>query len=332
MKLGSRAALALLGLVASGCGGDEPIEPTTQSCVGKIEPRRGRRPAERHLRQSHHAPAASEERRGVARTEWCLRHRGRRAQLSDGRRRERERESGRVGLERSASASTDTVVQGIALDGTGSLGGATGWLSNGFLSPGRRAASSRSGHRLRKPLPSTRLSVLGVTARSWRDGWELSWTYTFVGGGASNLFAGALSERRFRVGIGAPRSRRVAPRLGQRRIGERSGPPGAGRPWYVECGTISRERRRAGATPSTLAPGAPRDRPQPVGTPGEPWGGSTRNRAVRDNASIARDILTPVCLPARRSGSSSTMVGRRSGATGSPTRSFPLAFRDWRRS
>ena len=93
-------------------------------------------------------------------------------------------------------AAQDTVVQGLGLVGRADLPGASAWLSNGFQS------WSQSGMLAINSAPTADALANALAVRgdeeTQREGIELSWWYTLVGGGEMSLLAGALTADRFK--------------------------------------------------------------------------------------------------------------------------------------
>ncbi len=87
-------------------------------------------------------------------------------------------------------------VEGLGFEGVAQVEGACAWLSNGFQS------WSQSGVLALGPAASPQAIDSALRMQGdlelIRGGSELSWWYTYVGGGPQSLFAGALSARRFR--------------------------------------------------------------------------------------------------------------------------------------
>ncbi len=96
----------------------------------------------------------------------------------------------------SFAASADATVEALAAQGTGTLAGATRWISNGFQSWSQTGAVS-----LRPSIDDADLQT-ALAARgdgeTVRDGYELSWGFSVVGGGASYLLVGATTAKRFK--------------------------------------------------------------------------------------------------------------------------------------
>ncbi len=93
-------------------------------------------------------------------------------------------------------ASEAVDVQGFSLSGGATLRGARGFLSNGFQS------WSQSGVLALGPSPTPEQLAQALADREDREvgrgGAELSWWYTYAGGGDRNLFAGVLTADVFR--------------------------------------------------------------------------------------------------------------------------------------
>lgn len=101
-------------------------------------------------------------------------------------------------------AATAVTVEALALEGEATLRGATAFLSNGFQSWSQSGVVA-----LGPPTPD---DVLDAALRRrgddevLREGKELSWGYTYVGGGASTLFAGATTASVLRPWVTASRA------------------------------------------------------------------------------------------------------------------------------
>ncbi len=194
------------------------------------------------------------------------------------------------------TASAAGVFQGLELGGTGELPGANAWLSNGFQS------WSQSGVIALGPSPADAELEQALGARgdgeAAREGSELSWTFTFAGGGDSSLFAGALAEKRFRAWAAL---HQAGDGLHLRLVSGASGeavPLGANEsleaePWQLELGSdlTGAATRWADAIPSRA-----RSTPRPASAGWNSWyelWDDVDETAVRDNAPLARDVLTP---------------------------------------
>jgi len=143
----------------------------------------------------------------------------------------------------SFTASRDATLQGLGLAGEGVVTGADTWLSNGFQS------WSQSGVLALGELPSDAATDRALAERgdaeSLRTGGELSWWYTYVGGGGPALFAGAVEARRFRPWVQVGRTAGagedgVSVRLMSGASGEQvavgDGEVVEGESWWVEAG------------------------------------------------------------------------------------------------
>ena len=118
--------------------------------------------------------------------------------------------------------------------------GATSWLSNGFQS------WSQSGMVALADEPTESALNQALTAvgdpEVMRQGNELSWWYTYLGGGPSSMLAGALTAARWkpwaqasRQANGAIKVRLVSGATGEK-VTLQSGAEGAGESWLVEMG------------------------------------------------------------------------------------------------
>lgn len=137
-----------------------------------------------------------------------------------------------VGIDFRAQRSTR--VEALALEGQGRLPGARAWLSNGAQSWSQSGVIA-----LHKPVRGRALDrALRATgwAEEYRRGTELSWEYSFAGGGPQALVVGSLSARRFRPWVQL--SRRGRDGLGVRMV---SG--GAGEVVALEAGQRVRGER-----------------------------------------------------------------------------------------
>lgn len=195
------------------------------------------------------------------------------------------------------TSSAAVAVQGLALEGKGTLGGATAWLSNGFQS------WSQSGVIALGPAPSEAELDKALGARGdgevAREGRELSWTFTFAGGGDSALFAGALSEKRWRAWAGVHRDgEELQVRLVSGGSGEEvtlaANAKLAAEPWQVELGSDlpALAGRWAEAIPSRA-----KSTPRPASAGWNSWydlWDDVDETAVGENAPLARDILGKV--------------------------------------
>lgn len=193
-------------------------------------------------------------------------------------------------------ASTDVVVQGLSLEGEGHVAGATAWLSNGFQSWSHSGvlalASPPSSQELDAALKAT--GTLEVV----REGTELSWWYTWVGGEASALVAGVLTADRWRsyVQIHRGGDEALVVRLVSGSSGEKVALPAGGtvesEPWWIGAGTDLEDLQReyGEALPTRRSPGEAAE---------AGWNSwyhlwdDVDDEAVRANALLARQVLEP---------------------------------------
>lgn len=301
-SVASGAQLVLLASLAPGivaCGSDDAPAPSAKVCVGSLslsaegvsladdcENQIVLTPAVKHG-GSWHAPSSACAWSGAALT--CAVEGGEATVTGSGSK-----------LELAFTPNADVLVEGLALEGSGSLEGATSWLSNGFQS------WSQSGVVALRDPPSDAELEKALAARGdgevVRDGWELSWSYTFAGGGASSLFAGALSEKRFRTWAAVHRDPEgVRVRLVSGASGESvsvaAGQSVSAEPWQIELGSDleGAEARWADALPSRAF-----DVPRPASAGWNSWydlWGDVDEQAVKENAPLAKEILEPL-LPA----------------------------------
>lgn len=195
------------------------------------------------------------------------------------------------------------VVQGFRLDGSVALEGASGWLSNGFQS------WSQSGVIALAAEPTTAALEAAHRMRGDREmlrsGAELSWWYSYVGGGEQAFFAGALSALTFRSWLsifqceGSIHVRLVSGASGED-VQATKATPIWSECWYAELGSdlhISLERYGK-SLPSRrrLVP-----RPAQLGWMSwyELWDDGLNEQAVLENARSARPLLDRLA-PARR--------------------------------
>jgi len=211
----------------------------------------------------------------------------------------------RVGVEGTVlrlafESSADGEVEGLALEGTAELRGATSWLSNGFQSWSQSGVVA-----LGAPPSAAELDEALATRGDGevvREGWELSWSFTHAGGGASSLFAGALSEARFRAWAALHREGdTLQVRLVSGGTGEKV-PVSAkqslnAEPWQLELGSdLEAMARRWADALTSRAKTAPRAASAGWNSWYDLWDGVDET-AVRENAPLARAALSPV-LPA----------------------------------
>jgi len=204
-------------------------------------------------------------------------------------------EGARIDL--SFAPSADLTVEGLALDGTGKLTGATAWLSNGFQS------WSESGMVALSDPPTDAELDKALMARGdgevVREGWELSWSFTLIGGGRSSLFAGALSEERWRAWAAVHRDPSAGLRLrlvsggAGEAVSVKAGESVAAEPWHVEIGKPERTERDWSAELDSRARTTPRPASAGWNSWYQLWDGVDET-AVRENAPIAKLMLEPV--------------------------------------
>ena len=191
-------------------------------------------------------------------------------------------------------------VEQLEIFGTARLPGSTAWLSNGFQS------WSQSGAIALGPAPSAEeeqkaLSVIG-DLEVLRKGRELSWWHTWVGGGDTALFAGALTaevqrpwaqvttaepgdDLSLRLGGGGGPQDAVALEPGERLTGETW--------WLAAGGDLSELGRRYGEALSSRR----ETHPVPADAGWNSWYeifDTVDDAAVRANAAIAKEMLTPL--------------------------------------
>jgi Melibiase len=201
------------------------------------------------------------------------------------------------------SAKHATTVQGFELDGPVGLDGATEWISNGFQSWSQSGAIA-----LGATIPETDLQKALLErgdGETERDGHELSWSFSVLGGGSESLLVGAISAKRFRpwVQFTAPKSGEVAARIGSGYAGESvavaAGQTLAGEAFHVEFGKslpallahyakALRSRRTSEAHPPAAQAG--------WNSWYQFWDGVSEQN-IRDNAPLAKKLLAPL-LPA----------------------------------
>jgi hypothetical protein len=198
-------------------------------------------------------------------------------------------------------ATRDVTLEALAMEGPARIDGATSWLSNGFQS------WSQSGMVSLGPAVSESAVQQALAARGdvevVRSGDELSWWFTYAGGGGPALFAGALTGGRFKAwaqvrpvvdsAAGNLRVRLVSGGAGEQ-VRLRGGEYAAGESWRVEVGSdlhamLARYGRslaaRRNSAPDSVAAG---------------WGSwyqiwdAVDEAAVRANATLAGEILRPL--------------------------------------
>ncbi len=195
------------------------------------------------------------------------------------------------------TAASPVVVEALAVEGPASVEGARAWLSNGFQSWSQSGAVALGG-----PIDDASLDE-ALAARGdaevVREGHELSWTYTVVGGAGPALVAGAVSAGRLHPWARAFRDEDAGLRLtlasggAGERVAVAAGETIEGEPFFVRAGEAAAPllRAYADAVPS-------RRRAHPVETEAgwnswyELWD-AVDEEAVRDNAALARSLLEP---------------------------------------
>ncbi len=191
-------------------------------------------------------------------------------------------------------------VEQLELKGRARLPGATAWLSNGFQS------WSQSGALALGPAPTPEeeqkaLSVLG-DLEVLRKGRELSWWHTWVGGGETAIFAGALTsdvQRPWAQVAEAASGDDLILRLGggggpQDVVPLKSGERLTGETWWLAGGGDLAElgRRYGEALSSRRA-----SHPVPADAGWNSWYelfDTVDDAAVRANAAIAKELLAPL--------------------------------------
>jgi hypothetical protein len=200
----------------------------------------------------------------------------------------------------SFTPSADQTVEGLALDGTGTVTGATSWLSNGFQS------WSESGMVALSDPPSDDELEKALMARGdgevVRDGWEVSWSFTLVGGGRASLFAGALSAERWRTwaavhrdGSEGLRLRLVSGGAGEK-VNVTAGESVAAEPWRVEIGEPASTEVDWSSALTSRAKTTPRPASAGWNSWYQLWDG-VDEAAVRENAPLAKQLLEPIVPP-----------------------------------
>lgn len=198
-------------------------------------------------------------------------------------------------------ARVQAMVEGFALEGSLELGEARAWLSNGFQS------WSQSGVIALGPRPDPEALEAALAARGssevLREGRELSWWYTYVGGGRVTLLAGVASAERWRSWVQV--SREEAEPLGLRLVsgaaGERisleAGESIEGEPWHIEASEDLQAMLRGYAR---LLPSRGRSR---AAAPELGWNSwyelwdAVDEEAVRANAELAAELLGQYTRP-----------------------------------
>lgn len=189
-------------------------------------------------------------------------------------------------------ASRDVVVEALGLEGVGRVPGADGWLSNGFQS------WSESGVVALAPFPSDDALTKALGQRGdaevLREGRDLSWALTYVGGREHALFVGATTSARLKpwvaVGVeGADVRVRAASGGAGERIAASAGSVVEGERFFVSTGLpferyATRLTSRRSAHPVT----------PPIGWNSwyELWD-SVDEPAARANAKLAKAALAP---------------------------------------
>ena len=195
-------------------------------------------------------------------------------------------------------ASGSVTLSGIALHGTATVPGARGWLSNGFQS------WSQSGVIALGPPPNAQAlhDALMETGDDEviRTGRELSWWFSYAGGGSANLVVGSLTAERFRPwvqfaeGQGATLSVVVTDGGAGEEIELSAGDTVAGERWWFGAGDdlhglLDTYGRAIESRRSAL--------PRPADAGWNSWyelWDKVDEEAVRANAALAQTILTPL--------------------------------------
>ncbi len=191
------------------------------------------------------------------------------------------------------------VVEALSLEGPAELEGARAWLSNGFQS------WSQSGVLAIGPSPTAEdlddaLKARGDPEVHRNGGDELSWWYTFAGGGEMSLVAGALTSERLKPWAQVVRDEDDTLRvvLASGGAGERiavdAGDELGGETWMVALGhdldAMLQDYGRA-------LPSRRRSVPAPAEAGWNSWyelWNGVDEEAVRANAHLARGILEPL--------------------------------------
>lgn len=194
-------------------------------------------------------------------------------------------------------ADRPTRLEALALEGRGRLPGARAWLSNGAQSWSQSGVIA-----LRRPVSQRRLDR-ALRARGWaeeyRGGQELSWEYSFAGGGPQALVAGCLTAERFRpwVQIARHGGNRVGVRLVSGGAGERvalgAGEEVRGESWHLRLGP-SRDLPAMLEGYAGKLPSRPAHRRAPPTVGWNSWYqlfSRVDESAVRENARRVRDLF-----------------------------------------
>lgn len=196
-------------------------------------------------------------------------------------------------------ATTATELGGVGLVGRALLPGARGWLSNGFQS------WSYSGYiAIGEPVSDEQLAGV-LTRRGYaetsREGTELSWWYTWVGGPDYDLIAGSLGGTPFRtwVQVGREEDDLVWVRLGGGAAGDTlriaAGETADVAAWHVRF-TAADQLTEALAAYGRMVPSRRRTVDVPAAAGWNSWyefWNTVDAEAVRDNAARVRDLLAP---------------------------------------
>jgi len=222
-------------------------------------------------------------------------------------------------------------VEAIGVEGIGHVEGASAWLSNGFQSWSQSGVIAL-GSAPSAPVLESALRMHG-DLEMIRGGAELSWWYTYVGGGAVSLFLGALTARTFRTHVNVARADAgLTLRLISGGSGERVSAQ-AGQSVWSECFCVEGGRdlhamlRRYGETLPSRRRTQPR---QPrVGWMSwyELWDDGLNAEAVFENAKRARPLLDR--LTSRRGGRPEVIVDdgwQKNWGDWEPNEKFPMGL------
>ncbi len=139
----------------------------------------------------------------------------------------------------SFEADKDTQVEALSAEGDLTLEGARGFLSNGFQSWSQSGVVALAAAPSAQAL-NTALTAVGE-AEVYRQGRELSWWYSFVGGGPLHLMAGVTSAEHFRSFVQVHKGPSTALTLRlvsgvTEKVSLKKGDTLAGENWRVELG------------------------------------------------------------------------------------------------
>lgn len=197
------------------------------------------------------------------------------------------------------TASAPVAVGGMGLQGTVAVGGAKGWLSNGFQS------WSMSGALALRAAPPEEARTAALAAmgdpETLRGGEELSWWWTAVGGGPATFVAGVTTANTWRSWVTVdgtdPAALSVALSSGGGEVALAAGEHVAGEAWFVGAGSdgVALLGEYGDAIPSRRA--APLRAEAGWNSWYDLWDGVDAD-AVLQNAALARTAFTAGGLPA----------------------------------